>query len=212
MGILTPKRGENALKKIDLKKITLIASFFIMVGVISFATGYFILDSMTGGSRGGDGNSLINNTASAKTSGQSGQDKVNENTKMVKIDIYMRGNTYDCTVPTQATQELIGKSMDEIKEYFSKEGYVLKKFTTDEVVLQRVVVEKDKWPPNCSVLISDASGNIMLYQTDESGKLGTPENLEVNISILPEPDAARMKLGYIYDDPDKLAEHLEGLE
>ena len=170
----------------------------------SYAAGYFTSVKF------GDRSNNISKTTGADTTVNTNYVqnlepvKTIKKTTIIKQEItYTKG--FPCTITTEnnASNDIIGSNKEDTEKHFRQEGFIMVKFSDDEVVLTKNVA--DKWPPNCYIVKED-KGLLTVYKSDENGILAESpyETYDINVNNLMPEEKEEFTKGMIYENMEKV--------
>ncbi len=129
---------------------------------------------------------------------------ISDKTKIVKKDIYVKGDPYEVLINQDVTDEVIGMDKDLFSKHVEKDGYTVEEFTDEKVVFSKKI---DKWPDNMYVLkLSNKS--LAIYKVDSSNELKQVESTEIIEEQLSESEIQELNKGKVYDSVESIKEVL----
>ncbi|KMT21257.1 hypothetical protein [Clostridium cylindrosporum] len=123
-------------------------------------------------------------------------------TKIVKKQIYIKGDTYEKVVNQEITEDLLGMDKTQFDGYAKKIGYSIEEFTSEKVVISEKINE---WPKGLYVLKAIDQG-IVIFKVDETGNLTKVEETGITLDQVSEQEKAGLVKGKVYATIEE-AEH-----
>lgn len=168
----------------------------ILLTIASFFTGYFTMQRYI---------SKIENkeSATAKTTVKLPSMVIDQNTKIIKKEIYIRANNYVLKQTITPNEEIIGLDKSLAEDYFKNKGYKLDYFTSEKVEISKEI--DNKWPPNVYIIMEN-NGKVAVFETDQNSNLKLKQTTEINLEDLPFQEKQDLKRGVIketYEDAEQ---------
>ena len=129
---------------------------------------------------------------------------ISSKTKIIKKDIYVKGEAYEVLINQDVTDEIIGMDKELFSKYIEKDGYIIEDFNGEKVVFSKKI---DKWPNNKYVL-KLLNGSLSIFKVDSSNELKQVESTDIVEDQLSENEIEELNKGKVYDSVESIREVL----
>lgn len=185
-------------------KLSRIVMLFTLIFFIGFGAGMGIYISQTNYFNNKSQNTKLNgesveistkNPEALETGSNKGLNSIGPNTKIIKKEIYTKGQPFEKLIEEKVSEEIVGMNKEMFVNHIKQKGYTVEEFSGEKVVMSEKI---NKWPIGLYVLKS-VEDNIVLYKIDEKGELKEHSTTGVMLEQVSENDQEELQKGKVYN-------------